>query len=261
MGGRDQAAGMAPGHLPENGPGGIPAPRPHVAEPDRGEHVQRGRLRTSVANRDLDEDVFRRSLGVLDEHVEVAVLIEDTGVQQLVLELLASPAGVGLDQKIIRVRRLGVLVEVLHVRVGRRRIEVEVILLHVLSVVPLAVGEAEQALLENRVFAVPQRHRETQQLEIVGDSREPVFAPTVGPRAGMIVAEVIPGVARLAVILAHRPPLPLAQVRPPFFPGNAPVPGFCESNPLGVGTFTLFRILHGFLLPSNKKYRPGQRPA
>src|SRR5882724_9209770 len=36
----------------------------------------------------------------------------------------------------------------------------------------------------------------------------------------MIVGEVIPGVAAFAVVLAHRPPLPLAQVGSPFLPGD-----------------------------------------
>ncbi|SIT46622.1 hypothetical protein BN2476_520037 [Paraburkholderia piptadeniae] len=34
----------------------------------------------------------------------------------------------------------------------------------------------------------------------------------------MIVGEIVPGVAAFAVILADRPPLPLAEVRPPFLP-------------------------------------------
>ena len=46
--------------------------------------------------------------------------------------------------------------------------------------VPLAVGQAEQPLLEDGILAVPQRKRETQQLFVVRDACEPVFAPTIG---------------------------------------------------------------------------------
>ena len=34
------------------------------------------------------------------------------------------------------------------------------------------------------------------------------------------MGEVIPGVAVFAVVLANRPPLPFAQIRSPFLPGD-----------------------------------------
>ena len=52
-----------------------------------------GRLGAAVGDRDLDQDVFGRRLGVFDEHVEVAVVVEHAGVEQLVLELVAARAG------------------------------------------------------------------------------------------------------------------------------------------------------------------------
>ena len=83
-------------------------------------------------------DVFRRRLGVLDDDVEVAVLVEDAGVEQLELGALAAAAAVLLDQPAVGKLRLRVLVEELHVRVRRRVVEVEVVLLDVLAVVALA---------------------------------------------------------------------------------------------------------------------------
>ena len=50
-----------------------------------------------------------------------------------------------------------ILVEVLHVRMGGRAVEVEVILLDVLAVIAFPVGETEQALLKNRIPPVPER--------------------------------------------------------------------------------------------------------
>jgi len=82
-------------------------------------------------------------------------LVEHTGIEQFVLELLAAAAPVGLNQVGIGIRCLGILVEVLHVRVRRSRVEVEVVFLNVLAVVPLAVSQPEQALLDDRVLAIP----------------------------------------------------------------------------------------------------------
>src|SRR5258707_15462744 len=182
--------------------------------------MQRGRLRAAVLDSDLNEDVFRRRLGVFDEHVEVTVVIEHAGVEQLVFALVAAPAPIGLDEVGVGIGRLRILVEILHVGVGRRRVEVEVVFLYVLAVISLAVGQPEQPLLEDRVLAVPERKRKTEPLALVGNPRESVLAPAIGPRAGVVMTEVIPCIARIAVILAHGPPLPLAQVGAPFFPGS-----------------------------------------
>ena len=135
-------------------------------------------------------------LGVLDEDVEVAVVVEDAGVEQLVLHLVAGAPAVRLHQIGVGIGRLRVLVEVLHVRVRRRAVEVEVVLLHVLAVVAFAVGQPEEPLLEDRILAVPQGQREAEALLVVGDAGEAVFAPAVGARAGLVVGEVVPGVAR-----------------------------------------------------------------
>jgi hypothetical protein len=64
--------------------------------------------------------------------------------------------------------------------VRRRAVEVEVVLLDVLAVIAFAVGQAEQALLQDRVFAVPQREREAQPLFVVGNAAEAVFSPAIG---------------------------------------------------------------------------------
>src|SRR6185369_9815570 len=97
-------------------------------------------------------------------------------------------------------RRLRVLVEIPHVRVRRRAVEVEVVLLDVLAMVPLTVGEAEQSLLQDRVAAVPESQREAQELLVVGNAAQPIFAPAVGARARVVVREVVPRVPAFAVI-------------------------------------------------------------
>ncbi len=201
--------------------GAAAGPRPGVAEPQRRQHVKVRGLRATVADGDADQHVLGCRLRILDEHVEVAVAVEHAGVEQFVLGLVPAAAAVGVDEVGVRVGRLRVLVQVLHVRVGRRRVEVEVVLLDVLAVVALAVGQPEQALLEDRVAPVPQGEREAKHLVVVADAGQPVLAPAVGARTRLVVGEVVPGVAVVAVVLAHRAPLALAEVRAPLLPLDA----------------------------------------
>src|SRR5262249_19936970 len=108
-----------------------------------------------------------------------------------------------------------------HVGVGRGAVEVEVVFLHVLAVVALGIGEAEGALLDDRIDAVPEGEGKAEPLLVVRDAEEAVLAPAVGAGAGVIVGEIVPGAAVLAVVLAAGAPLPLGQVRAPSLPGNA----------------------------------------
>jgi hypothetical protein len=91
------------------------APGPRVPEPERGQDGERGGRRAAVRDRQPDEHVVGRRLRVLDEHVEVPVVGEDARVEQLVLRLVALAAAARLDEGRVRIRRLRVLVEVLHV--------------------------------------------------------------------------------------------------------------------------------------------------
>ena len=171
-------------------------------------------------NADLDQQVFGGFLGILDKDVKIPILIEHTRVDQFVLELVSAPTSARIDQVFVWICRLRILVEILHVRMGRRTVEVEVVFLDVLTVIALAVGQAEEPLFEDRVFPIPQRQREAEALLIVGNPRQAVFSPTIRPRPCLIVGEVVPGVAAFAVVLAHRAPLAFAEIRPPPLPRN-----------------------------------------
>src|SRR5262249_13460629 len=153
--------------------------------------------------------------------VEIATVLEDTRVEQLVFELMPRALPVGVHEIAVRERPLWILVEVLHVRVRGRRVEVEVVLLDVLAVIALAIGEPEHALFQDRVAFVPQRKSEAQTLRVVRDASEAILAPAIGPRSRLVVAEVVPGVTVLAVVFSNRAPLPLAEVGSPLLPGNA----------------------------------------
>ena len=208
-------SGALPGHEHQFGMAILAAEGPGVAEPQGRQQVQRGGVGTPVRHREADQHVVGRILGVLDLHVEVAVLVEDARVEQLILQLVLSALAVDLDQLLVGKRRLRILVEALEVRVGRRGIDVEVIFLQVLAVVALGAGQAEGALLEDRIALVPEREREAEPLVVVRDAHQPVLSPAVNPRTRVVVGKIIPGLAGRAVILAHRAPLAFAQVRAP----------------------------------------------
>src|SRR5262249_43145331 len=148
------------------------------------------------------------------------------------LAFAAITGPTGFDELVVRVRFLRILVEVLHVRIRRRAVEVEVVLLDVLAVVAFAVCEAEEAFLEDRVPAVPQSHRKAEGSPVAGDACKAILPPAVGTGAGLVMGEVVPGVAALAVILANGAPLPFAEVGPPLPPGNFLLPGLVEANVL-----------------------------
>lgn len=209
-----------------------------MPEPQGRQQVQRCLVRAAVVRGDLDQQVLGARLGVLDEHVEVAVLVEDAGVEEFVLEVTAPTGLVGGLEVLVRELRLRVFVEVLHVRVRGRAVEVEVVLLDVLAVVSLGVGEAEHPLLEDRVAAVPQREREAQPLLVVADARDAVLAPAVGARACLVVGEVRPGVTAVAVVLPYGPPLALAQIGAPTAPGHPGFVGLGQPSPLGIRRVT-----------------------
>ena len=214
---------MTPGADSRSEGFGSSSPQDHVLRNHSvGKHAKPGRFRAAIVHGDADEDVFRRlpsrtrrtrrSSGRRRRRPVSSSSYSNSSRERL---------PVRLDQVRVGILALRVLVEVLHVRVRRRAVEVEVVLLDVLAVVALAVGQSEQALLQDGVALVPERQREAQPLLVVGEAAEPVLAPPVGSRARLVVREVVPGVAVVAVVLADRAPLPLTEVRPPLLPGDA----------------------------------------
>ena len=85
---------------------------------------------------------------------------------------------------LVRISRLRILVQVLHVGVGRGAVEVEVILLDVLAVVALAGREPEGSLLQDRILPVPERQAEDKHLVSVADCRRSRPRPNDRPCCG-----------------------------------------------------------------------------
>src|SRR5574337_1546697 len=207
----------------------IVAPGPGVAEPERRQQVQPSAIRPAIDHTDPDEDVFCARFGVFNKDVKVTILIEDTRVQQFILRGASPAPTVFVHQPPIRELRLRVLVEILHIGVGGSRIQVEVILLDVLSMIALSSRQAEESLFEDWVAPVPERDREADKLVTVTDAGEAVLPPPVGPRSGMVMGEVVPGGSVRTVILTHRSPGTLAEVRPPALPVDPAFARFLQS--------------------------------
>ncbi len=184
-------------------------PAPGVAQYQLRYQMQEG-ARTAIPHRDFHENVARLDLGVFDEHVEIAILGKDAGVQQFVFRHVGAAPCVLRNQ--VRVGKCPMRIFIKHLQVGMRgrRIQIKIMLLHVLAVITLGVAEAEQPLLQNRIGAVPQGERQTHQLFRVAEAGDAILAPPIGAAARMIVRKVLPGVAAGAVVLAHGAPLALA---------------------------------------------------
>jgi hypothetical protein len=123
------------------------------------------------------------------------------------------------DQSSVRVLGLWILVEGFHVRVRRRRVEIEPAFLDVFAVIAFVTGQTVQAFLEDRVVLVPERDGEAEPALAIGDAEQAIFAPAIGAAARVIVRKRFPNrVAAVRVILPHRRPLAFGEIRSPALP-------------------------------------------
>src|SRR2546429_3260292 len=180
--------------------------------------MQRCCFGPAIGRGDANQNVVWRIFGIFSEDVEVAVIVENSSVRQLELRLVPAAPAIFLDEPRIGIFRLRIFVERLQVGMRRRRIEVEILLLHVLAMIPLAAGEAEQALFQNRVAPIPEREREAKPALAVGDAEQAVLAPAVSAAASLFMGKIFPARAARRIVLTHRGPLALAEIGPPPFP-------------------------------------------
>src|SRR5208283_5026694 len=100
----------------------------------------------------------------------------------------------------------------------RGRIEVEIALLHILAMISLVSRQSKKPFLQDGIALVPQRYSKTDHLPPITDARQPIFIPAIGARTGVIVRQVLPGIAMRAIVFADRAPSALAKIRPPSLP-------------------------------------------
>ena len=139
---------------------GLFLPRPHIAKPDRRQHIEWRRLRAAIVNGDPDDDVFCRCFGVFDEHIKVSIRIKNTGVCEIEFGIQEATAAILIHQLIVRERCLWVLVQRLHVGVRWGGVEIVIKLLHVFPVIALRATQSKQTLLQNRILMIPKRQCE-----------------------------------------------------------------------------------------------------
>ena len=115
-------------------------PRPCVAEPERWQDVERSFLVASIVGGDFDQDIILIPFGIFDEDVEVAIVGEHAGVEELIFIVLIPGLAVGFYQISIRELNLRVAIEHLHVAMGRSAVQVIPQLFGVFSMVPFRTG-------------------------------------------------------------------------------------------------------------------------
>src|SRR5204863_9159057 len=79
----------------------------------------------------------------------------------------------------------------------------------------------EVALLQNRIALVPESHRPAEDLVAIAEPPDAILAPAVRFRSRQVVRQERPGVAVLAVVLAHGGPGAIREVRTPLVPPRA----------------------------------------
>ena len=77
--------------------------------------MEGGRFGAAIEGGNLDQHVLGGGLGIFDGDVEVAVVVEDAGVDQFVFEIRARAMAVCFDQVSVGKRALRILVQVPHV--------------------------------------------------------------------------------------------------------------------------------------------------
>src|SRR5690606_20153071 len=102
----------------------------------------------------------------------------------------------------------------LHVRVGRRIVEVIENLFNVFAVVTFVIAKPEKTFFNHVVLSVPERKCKTEPLFIVADARNAVFIPAVGPADRLVVCGVSPRISVLAIIFTYCSPLAVTYIWP-----------------------------------------------
>src|SRR6516164_8834947 len=104
---------------------------------------------------------------------------------------------------LVRIRRVRILVQIFHVGMAGRAIEIKVVFFDVLSVISFLAGQSKGAFLQEGISPIPQGQCETQILVAIANSTKTVFAPPISTGTCMLVREIVPGVTVRTVVLSH----------------------------------------------------------
>jgi hypothetical protein len=121
--------------------------------------VDPGDVRSAVLGVDAAENPIGSGLRIQHLDIPKAPVAEDAGVDQLERRFVATAAGVLGQQLRVRKGLLRILVDEVQPAVARCRVAIEIRLLHIFAAVALSAGQAEGALLQKGVAAIPHRQR------------------------------------------------------------------------------------------------------
>src|SRR5580658_6260039 len=101
-----------------------------------------GSLRSTVVRGNADQNVLPIAFCIFDEHIKIAVLAEDTRVEQLKLRISAPTFLIFLKQP--QVGKLGLRVFIQHAHVAMRGggVQIEILFFYILAMIALVAGES-----------------------------------------------------------------------------------------------------------------------
>src|SRR5207302_10530230 len=155
---------------------------------------------------------------VRQQNSEVAVLVEPARIEQFHLGFVLASPSILFEQPGVGEFRLRILVQIFHVRVCRRAIQIKGVFLYVLAMIAFIACQTEQPFLKDGVTLIPERNCETDELVPIGDARQSILVPAIRAGASVVVWKEVPGKAVRAVVLADGSPRTFAKVWAPAFP-------------------------------------------
>ncbi len=134
-------------HESQAGPSRTWMPRPCIAKPDGWQHVDVRRLIAAIMDGHPNVYIVRCSFSVLDEDVKVSLVVQHACIDKFVLSIMQATAAVFGYQLSVWKCTLRIFVQRLHVRMCRRRVQVVIQLLDVLTMIPFRTTETEETFL------------------------------------------------------------------------------------------------------------------
>ena len=122
---------------------------------------------------------------------------------------------------------------------GRCAVEVIVKLLDILAMIAFRTRQTEKPLLENGIFSVPQSEGKAESLLFIANPGDAIFAPAIGFGASHVMGQKLPGRSIGGIILPHRSPGPVADVRPPALPVRPALSMFQQAGVLAGCAFVV----------------------
>src|SRR6266702_4944873 len=152
-------------------------PCPDITEPERRQQMQWRCIWTAICRSDANEDILWIDFGVLYGDIEVTIRCKHTGIDQFVFGFTSSATAVLCHQFSVGEGTLRIFVQCLHIGMRRGAVKKVVVLLHILTVVAFRAGQAEEALLEDRISSIPQAEGETHSALFIADAQQTIFTP------------------------------------------------------------------------------------